>query len=370
MDAQDQKDLSALVAVKCAQCAQICSFPGTGLCPECLGEWDKITAPEREINRRILHDWFAWRLHEEKDQLNPKSPHWSRSVAPKLRLDQRDKPDYCYTSGCPLATQGIGFALGCGDPSSAEFGVILEAIGKDEGLFRLVAPERPRGFYDTARECNDEIAIRKRDYPELPDRFIRQGVPVVGKAGALLFQWLFAPLGIKRNRLFIDNTLRCLPPKSGKSGDGAPYPVKDERKAAERCCRHFDRLHLFRPDTFVFSLHPAALTREVTPLPLVLRDVEKSRDFAAQGRRVCLLFGGKAIKAFARYGEAVTRWRGEYCALVANWWNTYKQVFESEKAKQEAAYSLDFMLGGSAVEMKKARNRRIRKEKKAEAKKS
>lgn len=265
-------------------------------------------------------------------------------------MSLKSKPAYCYESGCPLAETGTGFVLGSGDPATADFVAVLEAPGKDEPAFRLVPDDR-RGFFATKTECDEEIARRRKRYPEIEDHIIRKGVPVVGKAGALLFQWIFQPLGITRPKLFIDNTLRCLPPKYGT----ANYPTGSDRKLAEKCCRHYDRFDEFKPDTLVFTIHPAAIQREVTPLPLVIADTSKARDFAAQGRRVMLLLGGKAVKAFARFGENITKFRGDYLPLPPNWFVTYKSRFDDAKkartvGKNKKAYdSLEAMLGGADV---------------------
>jgi hypothetical protein len=53
----------------------------------------------------------------------------------------RDKPDYCFTSGCPLADKGRGFVLGTGDPVKARVGMILEAPGREEIEFALTPVE-------------------------------------------------------------------------------------------------------------------------------------------------------------------------------------------------------------------------------------
>lgn len=281
----------------------------------------------------------------------------------------QDKPNYCFDSGCPLANKSHGFTLGTGDPTTAKFAIILEAPGRDEIAFRLDPPTKVRGVYDTKKECDLEIALRRRDYPELDEKFIKRGVCVVGRAGALMWQWLLAPFAIKRNELFVDNVLRCLPPRSGKDGKGGPYPTGEDRKQAERCCRHYDRFEIFRPDTLVLSMHPSALAREVTPLTLCLKDVEKAKSFAEQGRRVMLLLGGKAAHAFARFGENITRWRGDYIPLDSGWILRYKQMFETIKKTGRAKKvldDLDVALGGgsSEVDMAKESKRKTRKRRK------
>jgi hypothetical protein len=217
------------------------------------------------------------------------------------------KPNYCFQSGCPLAHKGTGFVLGSGDPKTAKLALLLEAPGSEEVLFRL-APEKGRRFYETQEQCDAELNIRRRDYPELSNGFTSKGVPVVGRSGFELVQWAFPAAGIRRDEIFIDNGLRCLPPKRGDSH----YPLGDERKKAEACCRHFDRWGLFRPAVAVVSLHPAGIVREPTALWLQVKNLEKARDFVAQGLRTLVLAGGKAAKWWLGYGENVTRWEGHY----------------------------------------------------------
>jgi hypothetical protein len=147
----------------------------------------------------------------------------------------RDKPDWCYESGCPLAHIGKRFVLGSGDPTHASVAVGLEAPGGDEIVYDLLDPE-PGGVF-TPEECAAEIAVRRRDYPNLPRRFLTRGVALVGKSAFELMQWALPPVGLKRRDLFIDNTLRCLPPRNGDSN----YPKGAVRKRAEACCRHYDR---------------------------------------------------------------------------------------------------------------------------------
>lgn len=236
----------------------------------------------------------------------------------------RDKPDSCFDSGCPLAEKGKGFALGTGDPTTAKYMVILEALGKEEPQFQL-KPVEGRGFFETQASVDRELEIRRRDYPTLPERFIRYGAPIVGRTGSVFMFWLLPKVGLRREDWFIDNTLRCRPPQS-KSG--VQYPTGEARKAAEKCCRQYDRIAAFNPTTVVFSLHPSGLARECVPLPLVIKDFERVRDFTQYGRKVLLLLGGKATQAFARYGSNVTRWRAHYYHLATDWIDTYRSLFD------------------------------------------
>jgi uracil-DNA glycosylase len=216
-----------------------------------------------------------------------------------------------------------GFVLGCGDPQKAKYAIILEAPGADETKFEI-RPNPNRAFLQSPAECGDELRTRERDYPDLDQRWRRVGAPVVGQTGLALQYWIWPKVGIRREECYIDNTIRCLPPRS-KSG--VQYPTGETKKAAEFHCRQYDRIAAFRPDTIVFSLHPAGLLREITPLPLAIKDFEKVRDFNSQGRRVLALLGGKSTAAFARYGSNVTKWRGHFAALAVDWVDTYKSLF-------------------------------------------
>ncbi len=218
---------------------------------------------------------------------------------------KRDKPAYCYESGCPLATKAKGFCLGYGDPKTARIAIHAEAPGSNEivHILRLAVDEA-------------EIARRRAAYPDIPTHLLLRGAPLVGKSGALLEQWILRPAGLKREDLYLDNVLRCLPPK-GKND--SHYPIGEDRKQAEKLCRHYDRWDEFDADIAVATLHPAGLLREPTPLPLVAHpqrgDMRKARDFAEQGYKVRVLMGGKAVKQVLGYGETVTRYRGHYTFL-------------------------------------------------------
>lgn len=242
-----------------------------------------------------------------------------------------DQPQSCADAGCPLFGVARGFCLGSGDPARAKYAAILEAPGKDEISFSLTPAAR--AFFPTQEECDRELAIRRRDYPELEEKHIRFGAPVVGATGLALNFWIWQKVGIRREETFVDNTIRCLVPK-GKNG--SPYPTGDTRKAAEKACRQYDRLDKFKPDTVVISIHPAALLRSIVPLPLLVKDAEKVRDFTAQGRRVIALIGGKAAHAFLRYASSVQKWRGHYQALSEDWIHTYRSLFDYKaKVKRE-----------------------------------
>jgi len=271
----------------------------------------------------------------------------------------RDKPEQCYAAGCPLActcrhcgeqlethvnehcadgksfeSVGRGFVAGSGDPLTARYAFVLEAPGREEVSFQL-SPVPGRAFWSDSETVSAEIRTRRRDYPDVPLKFLSQGAPVVGQSGAALQFWIWPKAGIKREEVYLDNTIRCV-----SFVKGVPkYPTGTTRQGAEKACRMWDRLDKFRPDTVVVGLHPAGILREITPLPLAVKDAEKVRDFTQQGRRVLSLLGGKAAQAFLRYASNVTRWRGHYAALAADWIETYRERFEFKAKKRKVAGS-------------------------------
>lgn len=274
----------------------------------------------------------------------------------------KDKPETCYSSGCPLAETGRGFCLGSGDPTKAKIMLNLEAPGRDEISFE-VRPVAARWVMSTQAEAERELTIRRRDYPEMEQKFLRYGAPVVGATGSALNFWILTKVGIRREDIFFDNVLRCLPPK----GKTSQYPTGEIRKEAERCCRQYDRIDKFKPDTALVTIHMASLLREITPLPLVVKDIEKARDFTSQGRRLIVLVGGKAAHAFLRYADNVTRWRGHYAALAENWSETYRSLFDYAAKKRKKAVRLteeeqaevDFFAVTKAV-VKRAKEKKTR----------
>lgn len=267
------------------------------------------------------------------------------------------QPPTC--EGCPLYGVGTGFVLGCGDPKTARYAVMLEAPGRDEVSLQL-KPNPNRAFLATDADCKRELAIRGRDYPAMAERWKQVGVPVVGQTGLVLQFWIWPKAGITRDQIYIDNTIRCFPPK-GKKGH---YPTGDVRKEAERHCRQYDRLDKFRPDTVIFGLHPASMLREITPLPLAVKDFEKLRDFTSAGRRCVMLLGGKATEAFMRYGSNVTRWRGHYAKLAADWIQTYKSAFEFVKKtrKKKVKTNEEDIFGVPSETLKRAKEKTTRPE--------
>lgn len=215
-------------------------------------------------------------------------------------IQSQAKPEHCYTSGCSLATKGKGFCLGYGNPETSMIALVAEAPGKNEIVHFLNLKDRLD---------SNELSRRQLRFPGFPAGALRKGAPLVGASGALAEQWILRAVGLTFNDVYRDNTLRCLPPKTKA---GSYYPVGEERKKAEECCREYDRLDEFKPDIALITLHPAGILREVTPLSLVVEDMKKARDFAKQGYKVIVLMGGKAAKHYLGYGENVTKWRGHY----------------------------------------------------------
>lgn len=186
---------------------------------------------------------------------------------------------------------------------------------------------------------------------------------MVGQNGAALFGWILPKAGIKRNeQTYLDHTLRCQAPKNSQ---GANYPTGDIKKGAERACRMWDRLDKYKPDTIVFGLHPAGILREITPLPLGVKDAEKVRDFTAAGRHVLALLGGKAAQAFARYGSNISKWRGHYFTLASTWIETYKQLFDyvaKGKTRKKKVNTDDDLFNVPASVQKRAQEKATRPE--------
>ena len=178
----------------------------------------------------------------------------STVIAPKTFSESvLTKPQYCYESGCPLAMTGKGFCLGVGNPETARHLMWFEAPGSSEVEYKLNLKDP-----SDAKEFEHRLAA----YPQIEKRLLLTGKPLVGKAGALFDFWLLKSVGIKREDVFLDNTLRCLPPKHGDSH----YPTGETRKKAEACCRYYDRWP--KADLAVINLHPAALLQNQRPCRL------------------------------------------------------------------------------------------------------
>lgn len=212
-------------------------------------------------------------------------------------------PQQCVSVGCPMASVAKGFALHSGTvPPKSGIALLLESPGPDEPAF--LVKDLPDGLVELQR--------RRERYPDLDARWVNVGAPVVGRAGTLMWQWMMAPMGLHRNDVAIFNTLHCYPGKDA-AGEFA-YPKGGERKKSEACCADLwlRPLVAWDPTLSVVAMHPSAIQRDVVPLPMVLRAIERAKQAAARGERVLLLMGGKAAKHWLGYGENTSRWCGHW----------------------------------------------------------
>jgi uracil-DNA glycosylase len=212
------------------------------------------------------------------------------------------QPNSCAT--CPLYGKSRGFAVGVGDPRAAKMAFILETPASNEIGWFLNNPAP-----DVIPSPATELLRRQELYPNVDRQFLIKGVPVVGATGNILNGWIFPKVGIRRSDVYISNTLSCLPQRNRQNQN---YPTGTDKTKAEHACRQYDAIQLFRPDAIVITFHPAALMREITPLPLLIRDLEKANAFVKQGLRTLVLMGGRAAEVFLGYGSNVSRWRGHY----------------------------------------------------------
>ena len=72
----------------------------------------------------------------------------------------------------------------------------------------------------------------------------------------------------------------------------------------------------FSPTVALITLDPWKLTREITPLTLVIEDFRKARDFVASGERVMILCGGKVAKEYLGFGQNANKIRGHYAKFL------------------------------------------------------
>lgn len=163
----------------------------------------------------------------------------------------RKKPDYCRLE-CPYHKIGSGFVPD-EFPETAKIGVLLEAPGKSEIDF---------------------------------DSY---GRPLVGKTWYFVKYNILEPLGIKREDLFLANTIRCNPP-------GNNYPIGKMAQEAREKCRHWDdKLNSFGEDLYIVTWHPAAIFRTPPLVKFVMRSFQLAQQRVAEGRRPLLLCGDKAV---------------------------------------------------------------------------
>src|SRR4029077_13939360 len=125
---------------------------------------------------------------------------------------------------CPQAQFSKGFALASGNLATAKMAILLESPG----------PEEPSFLVKDLVDGTAEMDRRWERYPLLEDRFVRMGAPVVGRGGAVLWDWLMEPMGLHRIDVAIFNTLNCYPGKDDKGGFA--YPKGNTRKKAEAMC--------------------------------------------------------------------------------------------------------------------------------------
>jgi hypothetical protein len=269
--------------------------------------------------------------------------------------EKRAQPDYCFDVNCPLAGKSRGFALGCGDPSTAKLAILFERPAESEIGFFLTDPLPPTVPQDTRMRIETwrkaEIERRHLAFPALEDRFILKGAPVRGASGAELEGLVFPQVGgLKLDDCFLENTLHCASPD-----DDHLYPHGVEKEVAEACCAYWNRLvqietpwerEVFVPEAVVASLHPAGLLKEkgggIVALPLQIDTFKKAMSFVKQeGMKVLVLAGGKAVKWWLGYGESVTRWCGHYAAEDGETWS-------SRIARQVKGMELVPMAGNSS----------------------
>ena len=112
------------------------------------------------------------------------------------------KPAECV--GCPLIFKGSGFAPPYGNPESSLV-VVAEALGKNEA---------------------------------------QQGIPLVGEAG-VYWQRALGRLGVKKESLYIGNTVNCQPPNNWLTN--APW----EHSAIRHCAVHREKLYRSGGTTFL-----------------------------------------------------------------------------------------------------------------------
>lgn len=187
------------------------------------------------------------------------------------------KPNQC--KGCPYEKSGHSFVPG--------------HLG-DKPLWRLDAKR------NIHRTNIDFSKVRLSVCGEGPayDEALK-GYPFAGRAGSLMNHWIFDETGIDRSKVVIDNVVRC----------DAVEPDKPINKDAVDFCVQYDRHREFQPELDILTLHPAALLRDIVPLPLVQADFGKARELS-RDFRVRLLLGKSAIQKWYRFASNPTRWRG------------------------------------------------------------
>lgn len=199
----------------------------------------------------------------------------------KIRADSH-KPVQC--AGCPLEHIGVGFVPG---------------TFKQQPLI-IIAPETHQAASNIAANLSDARLAFCGEAPA-HDEYLA-GRPFAGKAGGVLKSWVFDNAGVSFDDVMIDNVIRCVQP-------GNELPDKPVLTAARKHCSVYDRWAEFAPEIDVVTFHPAALLRDIVPLPLVVHDVGRARELSEKSR-VRVLLGKTAVQKFYGYISNLTRWRG------------------------------------------------------------
>lgn len=141
------------------------------------------------------------------------------------------------------------------------------------------------------------------------------GWPVVGNTGRKLFDEIVAPLGYSREDVFLDNTIRCQPPRyQGKQ----TYPTGRDRSLAEDACRYWDAgIDLWNPNLISCTWHPASLFEDHSRERLVGEAVRKAFMHAEAGYRPLLLMGEKAAERFAPFWAGQMKYWQNHWAPIA-----------------------------------------------------
>lgn len=126
----------------------------------------------------------------------------------------------------------------------------------------------------------DELARRRALYPDIPESFLKRGVPL--GAGGIFDAWVLKNVGVSRSEVYVDSLIRCSTDK---------YPKDKVRKKAEAFCRQYDR---FQPTVNFVVIDPMSLQKDPAPLPMVNKGFEKVLDFGAAGEQVLMLAGGRS----------------------------------------------------------------------------
>lgn len=211
-----------------------------------------------------------------------------------------DKPNYCYSSGCPLAKKGKGFALGCGDPNS-QISILFERPAEDEIVFTLGGPKPDNMSLATwgvvQKWQREELERRKKAFPELDTddqrKFLFRGAPVRGMSGAELRTWVLPTVGGDGlEGYFLENVLHC----ADRNND---YPTGDEKLAAEACCTHWNRLIPTPLRNIIIPAYDLSKRISLQKMPMVQEKIHSSQEVASAQKVGC---GGMETKEVLQQG--------------------------------------------------------------------